>query len=90
MLVLEVVLILMINDITEYQLHDEGMQKMRPYRKLSLVLMVSQNLQMLDKNPDSYQHPTNLEHFSEQVQKWEYPPPSPEKWEHPPSRKSEK
>ena len=37
MLVLEVVLILMINDITEYQLHDEGMQKMRPYRKLSLL-----------------------------------------------------
>ena len=38
-LVLEVVLILMFNAITEYQLHDEGMQKMRPYRKLSLIYM---------------------------------------------------
>ena len=27
----------MFNAITEYQLHDEGMQKMRPYRKLSLL-----------------------------------------------------
>ena len=27
----------MFNAITEYQLHDEGMQKMRPYRKLSLI-----------------------------------------------------
>ena len=36
-LVLEVVLILMFNAKAEYQLHDEGMQKMRPYRKLSLI-----------------------------------------------------
>ena len=28
---------MMFNAITEYQLHDEGMQKMRPYRKLSLM-----------------------------------------------------
>ena len=40
-LVLEVVLILMFNAITEYQLHDEGMQKMRPYRKLSLLKSVN-------------------------------------------------
>ena len=29
----------MFNAITEYELHDEGMQKMRPYRKLSLVFI---------------------------------------------------
>ena len=30
----------MFNAITEYQLHDEGMQKMRPYRKLSLLTKI--------------------------------------------------
>ena len=50
MLVLEVVLILMINDITEYQLHDEGMQKMRPYRKLSLLNIVSESPDSLQAN----------------------------------------
>ena len=27
------------------------------------------------KNLPHQKHPTNLEHFSEQVQNWEYPPP---------------
>ena len=36
-LVLEVLLKLMYNDIMKCQLHDDGMQEMRPYKKLYLL-----------------------------------------------------
>ena len=37
----------MFNAITEYQLHDEGMQKMRPFRKLSLLHIDTLSLVLL-------------------------------------------